>query len=36
MDARGIKPEAVIEGAHRSTMSELSIWTQEANKVIVF
>ena len=36
MDARGIKPEAVIEGAHRSTMSELSIWTQEADKVIVF
>ncbi|MHB1699909.1 MAG: DsrE/DsrF/TusD sulfur relay family protein [Acidobacteriaceae bacterium] len=36
MDARGIKSEAVVEGAHRSTMSELSIWTQEADKVIVF
>jgi len=36
MDARGIKPEAIMEGTNRSTMSELSIWTQEADKVIVF
>ena len=36
MDARGIKPEAIMEGAHRSTMSELTAWTQEVDKVIVF
>ncbi len=36
MDARGIRPEMVIEGAHRSTMDELTRWTMEADKVIVF
>ncbi len=36
MDARGIKSEAITEGTHRSTMSELTGWTQEADKVIVF
>lgn len=36
MDARGIRPEMVIEGAHRSTMEELTRWTVEADKVIVF
>jgi uncharacterized protein involved in oxidation of intracellular sulfur len=36
MDARGIKSEAILEGTHRSTMSELTGWTQEAEKVIVF
>jgi uncharacterized protein involved in oxidation of intracellular sulfur len=36
MDARGIKPEAIMEGAHRSTMVELTGWTQDADKVIVF
>ncbi len=36
MDARGIKPEALIDGAHRSSMDELTEWTQAADKVIVF
>lgn len=36
MDARGIRPEMVMEGTHRSTMDELTRWTVEADKVIVF
>jgi uncharacterized protein involved in oxidation of intracellular sulfur len=36
MDARGIKAESLIEGAHRSTMEELTAWTQEADKALVF
>ena len=36
MDARGMKPEGLVEGAHRSSMDELNCWTQEADKVIVF
>lgn len=36
MDARGIKAEALIEGAHRSSMEELTAWTQEASKALVF
>jgi uncharacterized protein involved in oxidation of intracellular sulfur len=36
MDARGIKAESLIEEASRSNMEELAVWTQEADKVIVF
>jgi uncharacterized protein involved in oxidation of intracellular sulfur len=36
MDARGIKPESLVDGAKRSSMDELTAWTQEADKVIVF
>lgn len=36
MDACGIKPEALVEGARRSSMDELTQWTREADKVIVF
>lgn len=36
MDARGIKPEALVEGAHRSSMDELTDWTTEADQVLVF
>lgn len=36
MDARGIKPETLVEGAHRSSMDELTAWTKEADKVLVF
>lgn len=36
MDARGIKAESLIEGAHRSSMEELTVWTQEADKAPVF
>jgi len=36
MDARGIKPESLGEGARQSSMDELTAWTQEADKVLVF
>ncbi len=36
MDARGIKPETLAEGAHRSSMDELTAWTQAADKILVF
>ena len=36
MDARGLKPEALAQGVHRSTMEELTSWSQQADKVIVF
>jgi uncharacterized protein involved in oxidation of intracellular sulfur len=36
IDARGIKPEALAEGVHRSSMDELTAWTKAADKVIVF
>ncbi len=36
MDARGLKPEALAQGAHRSSMDELTCWTQDADRVIVF
>ena len=36
MDARAIKPESLVEGAKRSSMDELTAWTQEADNVIVF
>jgi len=36
MDARGLKPEALVQGAHRSSMEELTRWTREADKVVVF
>jgi uncharacterized protein involved in oxidation of intracellular sulfur len=36
IDARGIKPESLVEGARRSSMKELADWTREAAKVLVF
>ena len=36
MDARGIKAEMLAEGAHRSSMAELTSWTEAANKVLLF
>lgn len=36
MDARGMGDEALIEGAHRSSMAELSAWTLWADKVVNF
>ena len=36
MDARGVKAEALVESAKRSSMDELTTWTQEADKVMVF
>jgi len=32
----GIKPESLVDGAHRSSMDKLTAWTQEADKVLVF
>jgi uncharacterized protein involved in oxidation of intracellular sulfur len=36
MDARGIGEAELIEGSHRSTLAELTVWTQWADKVLVF
>jgi uncharacterized protein involved in oxidation of intracellular sulfur len=36
MDARGITEEELADGCRRSTMSELTDWTQEADRVLVF
>jgi uncharacterized protein involved in oxidation of intracellular sulfur len=36
MDARGIRPDMVTEGTRRSSMDELTKWTQAADKVLVF
>ena len=36
MDARGIKSGMLIEGAYRSSLDELTAWTAEAVKVLVF
>lgn len=36
MDARGLREDEVIEGAQRSTLSQLASWTAESDKVLVF
>jgi len=36
MDARGIGDPELAEGTQRSTLAELTSWTQWADKVIVF
>jgi len=36
MDARGITESELSEGTHKSTLAELTTWTQWADKVIVF
>jgi uncharacterized protein involved in oxidation of intracellular sulfur len=36
IDARGIADGELLEGARRSTMDELTAWTLEADKVLVF
>jgi uncharacterized protein involved in oxidation of intracellular sulfur len=36
MEARGIEPETLVEGTHRSTMDELTRWTEESDKVLAF
>jgi uncharacterized protein involved in oxidation of intracellular sulfur len=36
MDARGITESELSEGTHKSTLAELTTWTQWAEKVIVF
>ncbi len=36
MDARGITDEELADGCHRSTMDELTDWTVQAERVLVF
>lgn len=36
MDARGMTDTELAEGCHRSTMDELTDWTQHADRVLVF
>ncbi len=36
MDARGVQADSIVEGAQRSTLDELTAWTQESDKVLVF
>ena len=36
IDARGIHEKDLLEGTSRSTMDELTAWTQWADKVMVF
>ena len=36
MDARGLTEDELIEGSHKSTLSELTEWTIEADKVLTF
>ena len=36
MDARGIADTELVEGTHRSSMADLTAWTQWADKTIVF
>jgi len=36
MDARGISEAELVEGAHRSSMEELTNWTLDVDKVITF
>lgn len=36
MDARGLAPDELAEGTKRSTLDELTEWTQWADKVLVF
>lgn len=36
MDARGISDSELVEGAHRSTLAELTEWTRWSDKVVVF
>lgn len=36
MDARGIAEAERVPGTHRSTMDELTSWTLEAERVVVF
>jgi uncharacterized protein involved in oxidation of intracellular sulfur len=36
MEQRGLPDTMMIEGARRSTMDDLTAWTEEADKVLVF
>ena len=36
MDARGLKDLVLVEGVEYSTMSQLTVWTVESDKVLTF
>jgi uncharacterized protein involved in oxidation of intracellular sulfur len=36
MDARGIGDPELVEGTRRSSLDELTVWTREADKILVF
>ena len=36
MDSRGVTEAELVEGTHKSSLAELTTWTQWADKVIVF
>ncbi len=36
MDPRGLIDDELVDGCHRSSMDELTKWTQEADRVLVF
>jgi uncharacterized protein involved in oxidation of intracellular sulfur len=36
MDARGMNESEIIDGARRSTLTELTDWTLDSDKVLVF
>jgi uncharacterized protein involved in oxidation of intracellular sulfur len=36
MEARAIAEDQLIEGTHRSSLEELTAWTKDAEKVLVF
>lgn len=36
MDARGIEDDRLVKGARRSTMEELTEWSEWADKILVF
>ena len=36
LDARGISDDELVDGCHRSTMEELTDWTQQADRILVF
>lgn len=36
LEQRGLPDTMLIEGARRSTIDDLSAWTEEAEKVLVF
>jgi uncharacterized protein involved in oxidation of intracellular sulfur len=36
MDARGVRDDELVEGTRRSSLDELTTWTREADKLLVF
>lgn len=36
MDARGIREAELVDGSHRSSRDELTDWTQQSDRVLVF